>query len=1158
MDNIRHMLTANVLGTDSGIDGCSASSLLPNVSSNSEPTSAGIDLSDAHLQDDITLDGDITSDDDEEKKTKVANRISTDSGSTFEMVEFNSPESGGEDGWCSAGIRQPVTSTSSSSVKVAENNSVEERDTYSPFGSIAIDCNNEIMEQLQQHLTATEDAAAASSSAEVAASPNDENNKHFRRQQCCDRIRLSSKEEKQRQNEEIVIMESSSVSSETGSWESVFPQRMPLELKECCTQFLSNERRNSEQRKPQMPAAANEKKTSPDFCPYVVQKAGSNQPVCFIDASSLFDDTEVAFSSLTGPRLPETGCCGPAPTMPEEQEEEEELVDDSNCANASAASADHLTPNATGSNRGIGRSANTSFSKLETFHSEFKMCASKSQNGEASDYQSAQSHDSKSSSPGLTSPNLSDEQKLLHREAEHRIDYDIKDQYSSDSSSDQKLFLSSMESSKDTDIGTTSLQLIEPDSFVDSDAKIRHQELERKKGTFLFKNSIQHFSGHVNSLKNVYNDKEMDACGSDLSLPSNYSITSEPHYPSVFDTASQFGDHSLSDYGGPPYGRCFSETESTFYPDTPHNSIVTAESPIPSSLHSETQPMSLPSEQSGITITKRIQKHDESAPILSGGASIKDFTPKLCESPSVRRRTETCPILSGGMMADDFVDDTPKPKLVERQKNPSLNSWVVDMSDCNAKLRRQHSESSSSSTDNTGTTKSVDTPIERSGSSSSHKSALGFYVSLSDMKSPKKLDDLRVQPKKMGSSLQEPLPHSTGFFVNLSDNEMPSTAPTAMPHNNRPVDEPGASTSNADDKKSIFSMFIDFGEKKHVPARDPSTLTSRLSSSLQKQKELDQVTVVPKSDSAIVRRPNASALSHGSSKRHSWNTTAKDKTLAEKASREYARSASLSTDKGIMSILDKIPLISKTSSMSIDSPQSPYDDFTCSKSLSSYSNNSNSLTSNSIHSSVDSRTNKETPTGVVVVGDVMAAVGEVMTASAIRRRQKDAKINETFDKSSQGSLTDGILSKDSSPTTDTDEVTFQNDVEPTPKQHTMETIVETKETASPKKVTLKHVAVAVVAAPEVETTHTMETLQATIEKQKMLLETVNEEVQLSSFVKLSDMDKPVQKFELHSTTEQLSKSVGSSRIGRLFVETKKLDGTRNSWHTMSRSTGKFR
>lgn len=33
-----------------------------------------------------------------------------------------------------------------------------------------------------------------------------------------------SKEEKQRQNEEIVILETSSISSETGSWESVFPQ----------------------------------------------------------------------------------------------------------------------------------------------------------------------------------------------------------------------------------------------------------------------------------------------------------------------------------------------------------------------------------------------------------------------------------------------------------------------------------------------------------------------------------------------------------------------------------------------------------------------------------------------------------------------------------------------------------------------------------------------------------------------------------------------------------------------------------------------------------------------------------------------------------------------------------------------------------------------
>lgn len=64
--------------------------------------------------------------------------------------------------------------------------------------------------------------------------------------------------------------------------------------------------------------------------------------------------------------------------------------------------------------------------------------------------------------------------------------------------------------------------------------------------------------------------------------------------------------------------------------------------------------------------------------------------------------------------------------------------------------------------------------------------------------------------------------------------------------------------------------------------------------------------------------------------------------------------------------------------------------------------------------------------------------------------------------------------------------------------------------------------------------HTMETLQATIERQqKLLLETVNEEVPLSSFVRLSDMDKPVARADwaagTTTTTEhKLSRSAGSA------------------------------
>ncbi|CAH1647654.1 unnamed protein product [Spodoptera littoralis] len=82
----------------------------------------------------------------------------------------------------------------------------------------------------------------------------------------------SLKEEKQRQNEEIVILESSSLSSETGSWESVYPPK--LVQKEICERFLLNERQNYFN-------------TSG-----LVQKSPFKSTTCFIDASNLVDEDE--------------------------------------------------------------------------------------------------------------------------------------------------------------------------------------------------------------------------------------------------------------------------------------------------------------------------------------------------------------------------------------------------------------------------------------------------------------------------------------------------------------------------------------------------------------------------------------------------------------------------------------------------------------------------------------------------------------------------------------------------------------------------------------------------------------------------------------------------------------------------------------------------
>ncbi|XP_028169747.1 uncharacterized protein LOC114359514 isoform X1 [Ostrinia furnacalis] len=100
----------------------------------------------------------------------------------------------------------------------------------------------------------------------------------------------SSKEEKEKQNEEIVILESSSLSSETGSWESVYPPR--LTATDMCEKFIHNERRNFNEVEPKV---SSKKADCDDFShtsQSLVQKSPFKSSSCFIDAASLVDEEE--------------------------------------------------------------------------------------------------------------------------------------------------------------------------------------------------------------------------------------------------------------------------------------------------------------------------------------------------------------------------------------------------------------------------------------------------------------------------------------------------------------------------------------------------------------------------------------------------------------------------------------------------------------------------------------------------------------------------------------------------------------------------------------------------------------------------------------------------------------------------------------------------
>uniref|UniRef100_A0A182SNX9 Uncharacterized protein n=1 Tax=Anopheles maculatus TaxID=74869 RepID=A0A182SNX9_9DIPT len=361
--------------------------------------------------------------------------------------------------------------------------------------------------------------------------------------------------------------------------------------------------------------------------------------------------------------------------------------------------------------------------------------------------------------------------------------------------------------------------------------------------------------------------------------------------------------------------------------------------------------------------------------------------------------------------------------------------------------------------------------LEHSGQRS-----LGFFVDLGSLKTPEEEKSITAavnsRPRTARSDLMK---KSTGFYIDLSDDGSESTRSATPKLGGSKLDTPppsasaltgssrGESEDRQTDRKNMFSMFIDFGgdnanNKPAMPRKlsmpqsvlpgtsngKESVRPSSLGPTMGEESSKPYYMFIgsqPDSQpmASVMRRPNGNAAggtaARHESKRHSWNTTVgegggiagnfHERRIA--TSSAYQRSTSVTSDRGIMNILDKIPLLSKTSSMSIDSSVSPFEDFTCSKSeLSTYSNHS--ISSNSAHSSNES---KVSPKDGAQEGQPMEMPADGMMVSSTKKKRKDAKINETFDKSSHGSITDGILSsnEDASPTsttTDTDDVTFQN------------------------------------------------------------------------------------------------------------------------------------
>ncbi|XP_017063475.1 uncharacterized protein LOC108102809 [Drosophila eugracilis] len=932
----------------------------------------------------------------------------------------------------------------SGSAKTCELDLGEERDTFSPISSP--DCNG---------------AAAVDV---LPSSSGSVDNKIY---EGGSKVKPPSKEEKQRQNEEIVCMETSTVSTETGSWESMYPAAnvAPLEQQEdtetsSVFKGISASTLLRDLEKRDQPLST------------------SGTSACFIDASSLRDDDEVlSFPSLDGHGHEEE--VGQEVTAEEETE-----------------------PSPT--------------QQLEQFHKSFAKCK------------------------GV---------RITHQ------------------------------------------QQREPEAEDPPDELVEDRPAPMSV-PYSFQHNAQHFSVHPlgSSPKFTHHQHQHNQSQQhpDLSYTTDYSSSSPA--PSLV-WSEQGRNHQSASASTPHNSMVHIEPASA----GSNNSSIHRDYTLSSSLshHRDSGAYCSDATDSPLPLPrtpKRSSKFDEANPIVSGGASIEDFREKQCESPSIKRRTDTCPIVSGGFVSLDFAPTRPLADEddedlaedaeiagvemrvksgLQRKPVPGIASWVVDMSDCRPERRRSTSSTTSSFR-------------ERSDSNSSHKSGCGFYVSLDDMdRKPQEQPKPNTAAPSSQLSKSYTAPKSAGFFVDLSqtvkDEEQAPKDQELTEAREEPKPEP----------KNIFSMFIDFGEQKTPRSngrKEPLSLAQRLSSSLSSsasrrgdtevmkssasstetlmaksvnQKDMSVVTGESKSldyrcnleppltVAALRRLSQQHRQQNDPSKRHSWGSNGKPEQASGSGSgHDCKRSISLTanggTDSGagLMSIIDKLPIISKASSLSIDSSVSPYDDF-------SGSNPGLSSCSEEEQGQIQGR---------------------------IKKRRRDVQLNETYDKSSLASVTEGILSKDMSPAsnTDTDDLTFQQDEQLAKEQaelvsvplqlssssnrtsSVMETIIEAKETASPKKqVTLNN-------------GHTMESLHATIEKQKQLLETVNEHSEQttqqptqipSSFVKLSDMDKPV-KHDLQSP-DSMSKSVGnnhrSSQLGqRLYRDENR--GRPHSW-AMTRSTG---
>ncbi|KAF7994913.1 hypothetical protein HCN44_004385 [Aphidius gifuensis] len=411
------------------------------------------------------------------------------------------------------------------------------------------------------------------------------------------------------------------------------------------------------------------------------------------------------------------------------------------------------------------------------------------------------------------------------------------------------------------------------------------QEHERRQGNLVFSNSIPQYSGH-----RVDGDSVSDRTSNyssmssyfphDASSSSNNSIDKLKYQRTNHHDFMSY-DGNLNNFNDPKYPMIKSASDKLLVDCTEINDNTIGDC------------MSLPmtfDDHSHFGSIKKT-KCDETTPIVSGGVCTNDYSQSVIDSPVIlRRKTESTPIVSGGSI---IMTPSPPPtttatsstqdkiKSINRLSS-SMTAWVVDMSDCTKTNEKSNptspnmskslstNESCSSSSKQINHTKTPDKP-----------NSLGFFINLNDIDKPSMSKTTVTTTKKDQNFINK-----QSFFIDLSSSN--NDDKKIKKYQNNISNDCGKLQHDKNEKKNIFSMFIDLNDTKGVKSneREIKSLNSlhqghrsitdddigKSDSSKELRSSTDKkgVFMFIESDSPVVRRRTLST-SRPAFKRHSWN-----------------------------------------------------------------------------------------------------------------------------------------------------------------------------------------------------------------------------------------------------------------------------------------------